>query len=48
MIMKKQKKTVLKVTTISRFKGQIWQKNQGKKGDDPITTSGMICTLITR
>ncbi|MEO6684684.1 MAG: hypothetical protein ABIN24_01920 [Dyadobacter sp.] len=46
--MKKQKNPVLKITSLNRFKGQIWQKNQGKTGDDPITTSGMICTLITR
>lgn len=45
--MKKHLKLVLKETTLSRFKGHIWQNNLDKIDDDPITTSGMICTLIT-
>ncbi|WP_158547961.1 hypothetical protein [Dyadobacter luteus] len=46
--MEKPQKLVLNLVTLNHFKKQIWQKKPGKSEPDPITTSGMICTLIGR
>ena len=46
--MKKQQKPVFKEVPLNHFGSQIWQKKSEKTQPDPITTSGMICTLITR
>jgi len=45
--MKKQQKPVFKEVPLNHFGSQIWQKKSEKSQRDPITTSGMICTLIT-
>ncbi|MCF0055094.1 hypothetical protein [Dyadobacter sp. CY356] len=46
--MKKHQKIVFKEIPLNYFKSRIWQKKSEKSGPDPITTSGMICTLNTR
>ncbi|MCE7044208.1 hypothetical protein [Dyadobacter sp. CY312] len=46
--MKKHRKLVLKQVPLIHFKDRIWQKGSSKSEPDPITTSGMICTLIGR
>jgi len=46
--MKKHQKPVLKQVPLAHFKGRIWQEKTPKSGPDPITTSGMICTLTGR
>ncbi|WP_254412090.1 hypothetical protein [Dyadobacter diqingensis] len=46
--MKKHQKLILKEVPLNYFKSRIWQKKSEKSDPDPITTSGMICTLIIR
>ncbi len=45
--MKKHQKLVFKEVTLNYFKSRIWQNKSEKPGSDSVTTSGMICTLIT-
>ena len=35
----------LQQKTISEFKGRLWQQPGGSK-PEPVTTSGMICTVL--
>ncbi|WP_165939966.1 hypothetical protein [Dyadobacter psychrotolerans] len=46
--MKKHQKLTLKELPVNYFKTRIWQKKSEKSGPDPVTTSGMICTLVNR